>query len=123
MDITAEVVEKLSRKLREEHRGVGAALAKIAQRRAAAQLGQDRKAMNGLGRVRMEVATEAYHYWGQRLGYKCWRDEAFLREFERDNEDARVRCAGTKLQFGYTPAGDSPRVKFHKTYAHETKSA
>lgn len=117
MDITAQVVEKLSRKLREDHRGVAAAMARINQRRVAAELGVNRRAMNGLGRVRMEVDSYVYHYWGQRLGYKCWRDENFLREFERDNPEARVKCSGTRLQFGYAPAATSPRVKFHKTYA------
>lgn len=31
-----------------------------------------------------------YHYWGQRLGYECWSDPEFVREYLRDNPDSRV---------------------------------
>lgn len=33
------------------------------------------------------VPIAAFHYWGQRLGYACWDDPEFLREFKRDNPD------------------------------------
>lgn len=53
--------------------------------------------MNGLGRVRMTITPTAYHYWGQRLGYKCWKDKQFLREFERDNPEVRVRSQSRNI--------------------------
>ena len=33
-----------------------------------------------------------FHYWGQRLGYECWDDPEFLREYLRDNPDSRVNA-------------------------------
>lgn len=69
------------------------------------------KSMDGLGRPRMVIDTTAYHYWGRRLGYDCWRDKQFLAEFERDNPAVRIKAAGTRIQVGY----HGPR-KFTKTY-------
>jgi hypothetical protein len=42
-------------------------------------------------RPRAVISGEAYHYWGQRLGYQCWDDPTFLKEFERDNPECRVK--------------------------------
>lgn len=67
----------------------------------AAQNRKDHRSIEGLGRVRMNVGATAYHYWGQRLGYACWRDKQFLREYERDNPQVKVKCGGTKIQTGY----------------------
>lgn len=40
-----------------------------------------------------------FHYWGQRLGYECWDDPEFVREYLRDNPDSRVnaRMANTTI--------------------------
>lgn len=81
------------------------------QRMIAAQTGEHRS-IDGLGRVRLSIDAESYHYWGQRLGYKCWNDPQFLREFERDNPHARVKCGGTKIMMGWR---DSTK-KFRKRY-------
>lgn len=61
----------------------------------------EQRAMDGLGRVRMEITADAYHYWGRRLGYACWSDKQFLNEFERDNPNVRVKSTGTRIQTGY----------------------
>lgn len=87
--------------------------AHVNQARAGIENNRDHRAVEGLGRLRMRIDSTAYHYWGTRLGYKCWRDESFLKEFERDNPAVRVRCGGTKLQVGY--AGQNKR--FSKSYA------
>lgn len=47
--------------------------------------------VEGLGQPTMRVTPEAYHYWGNRLGYDCWRDKQFIKEFQRDNPEVRVR--------------------------------
>jgi hypothetical protein len=52
--------------------------------------------VNGLGQMTMAIQADAYHYWGQRLGYRCWRDKAFRREFLRDNPGARVTSRARK---------------------------
>jgi hypothetical protein len=76
-----------------------------AQKKAAKTIGAsketDYKSVNGLGRFRMRIDPYTYHYFGQRLGYKCWQDKQFLDEFERDNPYAKVNCGGTKIQAGY----------------------
>tara|TARA_R100000152_G_C6687666_1_gene120047 strand:- start:118 stop:498 length:381 start_codon:yes stop_codon:yes gene_type:complete len=87
-----------------------------AQSNAAQRIGSSRetdyKSVNGLGRLRLRIDPYTYHYFGQRLGYNCWHNEQFLREFERDNEYARVNCGGTKIQAGY----GSKQPKFRKKY-------
>lgn len=81
------------------------------QRLIAYQTGEHRS-IDGLGRVRLSIDAASYHYWGQRLGYKCWADPGFIREFERDNEAARVKCGGTKVMVGWRAA----TPKFRKRY-------
>ena len=49
--------------------------------------------VDGVGQLVLRLTPEAYHYWGVRLGYDCWGDATFRREFARDNEAARVRYA------------------------------
>ena len=115
MDITEQVIADLDKRLRAKQ-NVEHVLAKTRQLQIARALGRDRRSMEGMGRVRMEVDSTVYHYWGRRLGYKCWRDEAFLREMERDNPEMRVNCGGTRVQFGYKPSAASRSSKFHKSY-------
>ena len=57
--------------------------------------------MDGVGRLRMRVNTASYHSWGQRLGYGCWSDKQFLKEYEQANPSVRVKSGGTKIQTGY----------------------
>lgn len=84
--------------------------AEVEQRRSAA-LHQDRQHMED-GEKIMHVHPRFYHYWGQRLGYECWDDEQFVREFLRDNPEVRVKSSSRKVQVGYTPS----RTRFHKKY-------
>ena len=37
------------------------------------------------------IPIASWHYWGQRLGYQCWDDPEFVREFKRDNPDCVIR--------------------------------
>ena len=45
----------------------------------------------GIGRKIAQIPADAYHYWGQRIGYECWKDKQFMKEFLRDNEQCAVR--------------------------------
>ena len=87
-----------------------------AQTNAAKTIGSSRetdyKSVNGLGRFRLRIDPYTYHYFGQRLGYICWHNEEFLKEFERDNPASRVNCGGTKIQAGY----GTKKTKFTKKY-------
>jgi hypothetical protein len=62
--------------------------------RAAARVGGVAKPVGGEGRVDMRVHPTSFHYWGQRLGYGCWDDPGFQREYKRDVPEARVRTVG-----------------------------
>jgi len=47
--------------------------------------------IDGVGKLVARIPPDAFHYWGQRLGYKCWEDKSFLKEFLRDNQELAVR--------------------------------
>lgn len=63
---------------------------------------------NVLGKPRMVVNEATFHYWGQRLGYECWDDEQFLREFERDNPDCRINAKSARTTI-LNPFGQAAR--------------
>jgi len=65
-------------------------------------LREGRTSMDGMGAPTLEITPEAYHYWGQRMGYECWNDKGFIAEFKRDNPAARVKAAGTRIQTGWS---------------------
>lgn len=46
--------------------------------------------IEGIGRKVASIPGVAYHYWGQRLGYECWEDKQFIKEFLRDNPEVAV---------------------------------
>ncbi len=75
----------------------------------AAKAGGERKFMRsaeGGGEVDMMIHPVSYHYWGQRLGYECWEDAQFRREYKRDNDVARVKSRSDRLTIvnNFTPS-------------------
>jgi hypothetical protein len=48
------------------------------------------KSIEGMGRLVGEIPSTSYHYWGQRLGYDCWKDDEFVKEFFQDNPECAV---------------------------------
>jgi hypothetical protein len=77
---------------------------------------------NGMGGyVGMNLNAESFHYWGQRLGYQCWDDKQFCREYLRDNPYARVKNHARRLMVTV------PRVisnkRFSKSYGDGGRSA
>lgn len=82
------------------------------QRLAAAAGGETKFTRNGF--VKARIHPEFYHYWGQRLGYECWEDPGFMREFLRDNPEARVKARPPKATI---LVSDLPaKRRFHKVY-------
>jgi hypothetical protein len=63
---------------------------KLAEWHAKMQTAEART-IDGVGQLILRITPEAYHYWGRRLGYECWGDGQFKKEFARDNEAARVK--------------------------------
>lgn len=61
--------------------------------------------VDGLGELTASIPTAAYHYWGRRLGYECWSDRQFKKEYLRDNPEARVKTHGGKAMVGYEGDG------------------
>lgn len=86
--------------------------AEVQQKRIAIDTGHERRAIEGVGRLRMRIDPTLYHHWGQKLGYACWSDKGFLNEVERDNPEVRVKCGGTRLQFGYAPTKTRSSKKY-----------
>jgi len=62
----------------------------------------ERRAIEGLGRVRMELDPLVWLHWRLKEGPGVFKDPAFKRALERDNPEVRVRCKGTKIQVGPT---------------------
>ena len=52
--------------------------------------------VDGIGQRTMSISADAFHFWGQRLGYDCWKDRGFRREFARDNPAVRVKSVARK---------------------------
>lgn len=52
--------------------------------------------IDGIGQHIMRITPESYHYWGNRLGYDCWGDKGFRKEFLRDVPEARVKYVARK---------------------------
>lgn len=62
-----------------------------AQKKAMAALNQQlHRHVDGLGQLSARIPVDSYHYWGQRLGYACWKDDDFVKGFFRDNPECRV---------------------------------
>lgn len=52
--------------------------------------------VDGLGQMTMRIDPDSYHYWGLRLGYACWKDKQFVKEYLRDNPECKVNSRPTK---------------------------
>ena len=88
------------------------------QYRVAREGGTEWSSLDGLGAPTLNITAEAYHYWGRRLGYACWKDKQFLREFKRDNPACRINAKGTRIQSGAAGAVATAEgnKRFRKSY-------
>jgi len=93
------------------------------QARAAHAAKRETRSVEGVGELKARINPTSYHYWGKRLGYKCWGDRKFMKEYLRDNPESRVKGVSGKVQVGYgndRPIGyyDTPvgRVTYRKVY-------
>tara|TARA_R100000808_G_scaffold5110_1_gene15793 strand:+ start:12538 stop:12909 length:372 start_codon:yes stop_codon:yes gene_type:complete len=60
--------------------------------------------MDGLGQMTASIDSKSYHYWNAREP-GCWNDKKFVREYLRDNPEARVNTRSGKIQVGYDGDG------------------
>ncbi|MAK37777.1 MAG: hypothetical protein CMC15_16575 [Flavobacteriaceae bacterium] len=81
-----------------------------------------------LGQHKARIDPTSFHHWGKRLGYDCWNDRQFIKEYLRDNPESRVNAKSSKVQVGYggnKPLGyyDTPvgRVTFRKVYGRNPR--
>lgn len=71
------------------------------------------RSIEGLGQLVARIPATAFHFWGQKLGYECWNDKAFMDEFLRDNPELRVNSGGTKeISVGWTPTSIKSRTVY-----------
>lgn len=61
------------------------------------------------------VHPVSYHYWGQRLGYECWSDAEFTREYHRDNCYCRTRNTTTHTTVGYVRGMEAAKGFLRRT--------
>lgn len=73
----------------------------------------------GGGEQTMMIHKTSYHYWGQRLGYECWDDPQFVREYLRDNPTARVRSLSNRTML--TVDGLNQKLKTEKLTADSSQ--
>lgn len=64
----------------------------------------------------MMIPPTSYHYWGQRLGYDCWEDDQFVREYWRDNEVCRVKTRPASAMVGWSAAIEYGRRKMERQH-------
>lgn len=74
------------------------------------------------GEITIRVHAESFHYWGQKEGYACWKDDQFKREYWRDNPAARVRNHARQTTVavpGNGPTTAKCKKRFSKSYSSE----
>ena len=117
-ELAASVAGVLRGQMRSEHENAYAE-----QARAAHAAKRETQSVEGVGELKARINPTSYHYWGKRLGYKCWNDRQFMKEYLRDNPESRVNGMSGKTQVGYgadRPIGyyDTPvgRLTYRKVY-------
>ena len=118
-EMTSLVGAALRRQLTREHQN-----SRVNQSDCVARESQNESHTTKFGQHRARIESTSYHYWGKRLGYSCWNDRKFMKEYLRDNPESRVKSGGgKKTQVGYggkkehgyydTPRG---RVTYRKVF-------
>ena len=110
IEIDGELAHKLEQELRTGwHKN--RVEAEVQAKQAAKYTKMRHKSVDGLGQKIASIPGAAFHFWGQKLGYGCWDDKAFMAEFLRDNPECRVNSGGTKeISVGWAPPSN-PRSR------------
>jgi len=75
-------------------------LGRVEAKKASALAKNYHRGVDGLGRLRARIPASSFHFWGKKIGYKCWEDQAFIREYLKTNE-LEVKGGKTNLSVGY----------------------
>jgi hypothetical protein len=76
------------------------------------------KSIDGIGQLQMRINADSFHYWGQRLGYDCWKDAAFRKRYMEKNPYCKVNSGGTKeIHVGFSGSSSTRNLKHRKVYA------
>jgi len=76
------------------------------------------KSIDGIGQLQMRVNADSFHFWGQKLGYDCWKDKAFRKRYMEKNDYCKVNSGGTKeIHVGYAGSSSTRNVKYSKVFA------
>tara|TARA_R100001463_G_scaffold47620_1_gene96628 strand:+ start:28585 stop:29004 length:420 start_codon:yes stop_codon:yes gene_type:complete len=118
-EMASLVGQALQRQLAREYQS-----SRVNQSGGLAKAGKTEAYTTSIGQHKARIEPTSYHYWGKRLGYDCWSDRKFIKEYLRDNPESRIKSKGSKkAQAGYggkKPHGyyDTPvgRVTFRKVY-------
>ena len=117
-EMASLVGDSLRKRLAREHNA-----SRVNQSEVVAREARNESRTSGIGQHRARIEATSYHYWGKRLGYDCWNDKKFIKEYLRDNPESRVSSVSGKTQVGYgsnKPLGyyDTPvgRVTYRKVY-------
>ena len=118
-EMTSLVGAALRRQLTREHQN-----SRVNQSDGVARASKTESHTAEFGQHRARIEPTSYHYWGKRLGYSCWNDRKFMKDYLRDNPESRIKTAGgKKAQVGYggkKPHGyyDTPvgRVTYRKVF-------
>jgi len=118
-EMTSLVGAALRRQLAREHQN-----SRVNQSDGVARASKTESHTAEFGQHRARIEPTSYHYWGKRLGYSCWNDRKFMKDYLRDNPESRIKTAGgKKAQVGYggkKPHGyyDTPvgRVTYRKVF-------
>lgn len=92
--------------------------AETRQRKAQAELGRDRRSINGLGQVKYEIDEAVLAHWRARLGYNPLKDSGWRKYMERHHKDLIcVKSIGTKeIHVGYGSKSFGVKKRFAKSY-------
>tara|TARA_Y100001968_G_scaffold94323_1_gene84734 strand:- start:2368 stop:2790 length:423 start_codon:yes stop_codon:yes gene_type:complete len=117
-EMASLVGDSLRKRLAREHD-----TSRVNQSEVVAREARNESRISGIGQHRARIESTSYHYWGKRLGYDCWNDRKFIKEYLRDNPESRVNSVSGKTQVGYgsnKPLGyyDTPvgRLTYRKVY-------
>ena len=118
-EMASLVGDSLRKRLAREHDA-----SRVNQSEGVAREARNESHTSSLVQHQARIEATSYHHWGKRLGYDCWNDRKFIKEYLRDNPESRVKSAGgKKVQVGYggkkehgyydTPRG---RVTYRKVF-------